>query len=142
MNHGHFHGHGNRKELKTMTLKEFANVDSFYRDLDSGRELKYHEYMNRIITHLGLQNIKQYIPFSIDYLKVKLEDDYNFNNTKMISWDRAAGFITRKGDVMYLGGGITDLFFQNGITTFSCAEGVSVLKNAARMLCEKKGNNE
>lgn len=125
-----------------MTLKEFANVDSLYRDFDSGRELKYHEYMNRIITHLGIENIKPYIPYSIDFLKVKFEDDHNFNNTKMIAWERAAGFISHKADVTYIGGGITNLFFENGINTFSLSDGVSVLKNAARMLCEMEGNNE
>lgn len=131
-----------QKGSKNMNLKQFANVDSFLRDLDTGEDVLYNEYMARVIDKLGIENIKPYIPFSVDFLKKKLKYDCHFNNTKMISWDRAAGFITRKGDVKYIGGGITNLFFQNGIDTFSCSDGVSVLKNAARMLCEMEGNNE
>ena len=125
-----------------MTLQEFANVDSFYRDLDSGKELKYHEYMNRIIIHLGLENIKPYIPYSISFLKGKLKEDIHLNNTSISNWDRAAGFIDRGSRFIAMHDGITNLFRRNGITSYSCAEGVCILKEAARILIEMEGSNE
>ena len=58
-----------------MTLKAFAGVDSFYRDIETEREISHTEYMHRIIDKLGLENIARYIPFDIDYLKEKLKKD-------------------------------------------------------------------
>lgn len=125
-----------------MDLKQFANLDSLYRDLDTGREIPYEEYMQRVIDKLGIENIAPYIPFSIPFLKEKFKKDYYFNNTNLISWERAAGFLTShfKADVTYIGMGIGSLFLLNGINVFSCSDGVSVLKSAARMLCEMEGN--
>ena len=37
-----------------MNLKQFANVDSFYRDLDTGMEISWHDYMSRVIGKLGI----------------------------------------------------------------------------------------
>lgn len=38
-----------------MTLKEFANVDSFYRDKTTGKEIEWHEYMGRVIKNSVLK---------------------------------------------------------------------------------------
>lgn len=129
-----------------MDLKEFANVDSTYRDLDTGMEVPWRNYMHRIITKLGINNVKRYLPFNIEYLKEKFQQDVYFNNTPIESWDYATGFIPyidRKTKTQQykqtstsfdLGG----LFVKNGITCFSPSEGVSVLKETARILCEGK----
>lgn len=127
-----------------MNLRQFANVDSFCRDLDTGKEVPYREYMRRVINQLGLENVKRYLPFDIEFLKEKFEEDVYFNNTPIQAWDYAAGFIpyidkktkTREykqtSTLFDLGG----LFVKNGITCFSPSDGVSVLKTAARILCE------
>lgn len=125
-----------------MNLKQFANVDSLYRDLDTGQEVPWHDYMRRVIDKLGLDNIKPYIPYDIEYLKGKLGEDVNLNNTNMAEWDCAAGYvsyinrITKTEEYKCLQGGLGNLFVSKGITCFSPSEGVSVLKNAARILCE------
>ena len=127
-----------------MNLKQFANVDSMYRDLDTGLEVPWDEYMSCIIEKLGLENIKPYIPFDLDYLKEKLKTDIHLNNTKMYMWDRAAGFDFHPNghynpdmtpQQAWRGWGIAHLYRQNGITTYSCSDGVCILKTAARMLC-------
>ena len=120
-----------------MNLKEFANVDSLYRDLDTRREISWHEYMGRVIYKLGIENIKPYIPFHPEYLVVALAEDIHLNNTDMRKWNEAAGYyVSRNGaNVVYVGGGISSLFLHNGITCFSLSDGVCVLKEAARMLC-------
>lgn len=130
-----------------MTLKEFASVDSFYRDIETKREISHTEYMHRIIDKLGLENIARYIPFDINYLKEKFKRDKNFNNTTMQAWDVAAGFIpqiNRKTHTLEYNqahSGLAYLFTSNGITCFSVSEGVSVLKETARILCERENKN-
>lgn len=130
-----------------MDLKKFANVNAYYKDLDTGREITWNEYMSRVIGKLGLENIKPYIPFPLDLLKEKLKKDIHLNNTSMAMWDRAAGFsFYSKGfpnphktaDEAHIGGGITALYHRNGITTYSCSEGVCILKEAARRLIENE----
>lgn len=130
-----------------MTLKEFAGVDSFYRDIETKREISHTEYMHRIIDKLGLENIARYIPFDIDCLKEKYKRDKHFNNTAMQVWDVAAGFIphinrkTHTLEYNYAHDGLAYLFIDNRITCFSVSEGVSVLKEAARILCGRENGN-
>lgn len=124
-----------------MNLKEFANVDSFYRDIDTGTEIPHHDFMRRVIDKLGLENIKPYIPYDIAYLQEKLKEDVYLNNTSLHEWDNAAGFQptlnrrTQTMDYVYHCNGLSSLFVSNGITSFAPSEGVCVLKEAARMLC-------
>ena len=127
-----------------MTLKAFAGVDSFYRDVETEREISHTEYMHRIIDKLGLENIARYIPFDIDYLKEKLKKDKNFSDTEIQAWDVAAGFIpqinrkTHTLEYNHSHSGLAYLFINNRITCFSVSEGVCVLKEAAKILCERE----
>lgn len=124
-----------------MNLKQFANVDSLYRDLDTGEEILWHDYMGRVIEKLGIENIKPYIPFGLDYLKEKLKEDIHLNNTDMRYWDYATGCIpiinvkTKVQTWRHTGYGIGGLFIDNGITCYSPSDGVCVLKEVARRLC-------
>lgn len=130
-----------------MTLKAFAGVDSFYRDFETEREISHTEYMHRIIDGLGIENIARYIPFDIDYLKEKFKRDKHFNNTVIQAWDIAAGFIpwiNRKTHTLEYNQsyrGLACLFINNRITCFSVSEGVCVLKEAAKILCERENKN-
>lgn len=126
-----------------MTLKEFANITPMFKDVDTGTEVSYEEYMCRVIDKLGLENIAHYIPFDIDYLKEKLKKDKYFNNTQLQAWDAAAGFIphisksTHTLNYSHVHNGLAYLFIANRITCFSVSDGVCVLKEAARILCEE-----
>lgn len=110
-----------------MTLKEFANVNSFYKDLDNGNKLEWREYMARIINKLGIENIKPYIPYSIAFLKNSIsKGDVHFNDTTdLMRWDIMAERIVY-------------LLRCNRITCFSLSERVCILKETARILCERK----
>lgn len=126
-----------------MNLKQFANVDSLYRDLDTGQEVPWRDYMRRVIGKLGLENIKPYIPYDIEYLKEKLKEDVHLNNTNMTEWDCAAGYVSYINMITKTKeyhkrpqGGLGNLFVRNGITCFAPSDGVCVLKEAARILCE------
>lgn len=124
-----------------MNLKEFANVDSFNRDLDTGEEISWHDYMGRVIEKLGIENIKRYIPFNLVYLKEKLKEDIHLNNIDIRYWDYATGCIpvintkTKVQTWHHTRYGLGGLFIANGITCFSPSDGVCVLKEAAKRLC-------
>lgn len=108
-----------------MTLKDFANVDSLYRDKFTREPVEWHDYMARVIGELGLENIKPYIPFDLNLVREKLKTDEHLNNLRLKDWDNAAN-------------NLSYLFIRKGITMFSLSERVCVLKEAARMLCENK----
>lgn len=110
-----------------MNLKQFANVDSMYRDLDTGQEVPWHCYMRRVIDKLGLDNIKPYIPYEIDYLKEKLKEDVHLNNTQLQRWDEAGGFCLHHGEAYYTASGlqsfsdVTELRVSAHLMVFACS---------------------
>lgn len=120
-----------------MTFREFANVNTFYKDLDTGQEVPWREYMGRVIGKLGIENIKQYIPYDLDVLKEKFKFDVHFNNTNLQAWEEASGFWYRKGNLEFMSTGLSVLLRRNKITCFSSSECVSLLKETARLLCEQ-----
>ena len=127
-----------------MDIKEFANVDSFYRDKTTGNEVEWREYMGRVVKKLGIENIKPYIPYSIEVLKKLFDEgDVHFNNTSMERWDRAGGFIpyiNRRSKTMEyqkVPSGLANLLCSNGINCWSPSDMVCILKETARILCEE-----
>ena len=125
-----------------MNLKQFANVDSFLRDLDTGMQIPHEEYMTRVIEKLGLNNIKLYIPVSVGLIREKLKEDKHLNNIPLSLWDEAAGYISyinrnTKTKEFMRRHGLCDLLIRNGITCFSVSECVSILKEAAREVCDE-----
>ena len=130
-----------------MNLKEFANVDSLYRDLNTGQEVEWHDYMARVIGKLGAENIKPYIPYPLSYLKEKLKDDIHLNNTEITRWDFAGGFIshispkTKVKVFSFAKSGLAYFLAQNGVTCMSPSECVCILKETARILIKKEETN-
>ena len=128
-----------------MNIEEFANVDNFYRDKISGKEVEWREYMVRVVNKLGINNIKPYIPYSMYILKKLFsEGDVHFNNTNLERWDEAGGFRqiyncrTKTIEFLRMSSGLTCLLHRNGITCYSPSETVCILKEAARILCEEE----
>ena len=108
-----------------MNCKEFAGVDSCYRDVRTGIELEWKEYMARVINKIGVNNIAPYIPFELESVREALKSDEHLNNLPLRQWDIAAEQM--KG-----------LLHRNGITTYSLSERVCILKETARMLYRGK----
>lgn len=104
-----------------MNLKEFAGVDSYNRDIHTGREIGWHDYMSRIISKIGVKHIEPYIPFEASDIREALKTDENLNNLPLYKWDYAAKYMT-------------NLLHRNGITTYSLSERVCILKETARIL--------
>lgn len=124
-----------RKEDFNITLKEAVGVRVDV-DVKTGQKLSHSEVYGRIIDYLGgLDVVGAYIPFPIEELRKKIKEDQWLNNTPMGAWDRAAGFVCRGPNCSLVGGGLWNLYRKRGITSASCSDGVSLLKEAARQLC-------
>lgn len=129
-----------------MTLDEAIGIKYKMYDAKTGGEVNLSEWCNRAIEFLGgLSEVAQFIPFSEEVLREKLEEDPDLNNTPLSTWDKAAGFQCGTGTNSWrqeyhcslVCGGIWELYEKCGITSASCADGVCILKEAARMLVER-----
>ena len=119
-----------------MTLEQACGIVCNTIDKRTGRELDHREIYARYIDYLGgLDNVKQYIPIPLKELQKAYKKDKLFNNTGLGLWQNAAGFTA--GDPVCFFGGIWMLYKQNDIDVASCAQGVCILKEAARMLIER-----
>lgn len=122
-----------------MTINEAIGIDLFGRDAKTGEVVSWEGEIQRKIAYLGgAEAIAPYIPFPLPVLVEKLKIDPNLNNTSLREWDLAAGFkdISFSTNLAFVRGGIWELYGKKGITSASCAEGVSILKTAAQMLIE------
>lgn len=122
-----------------MTINEAIGIDLFGRDAKTGEVVSWEGEIQRKIAYLGgAEAIAPYIPFPLPVLAEKLKIDPNLNNTSLREWDLAAGFkdISFSTNLAFVRGGIWELYGKKGITSASCAEGVSILKTAAQMLIE------
>ena len=71
--------------------------------------------------------------YNLERLKKEFEKDRHMNGTRIEEWDKAAGFICKYGNAMYVGSMLTALYRRIGVDTFSCSDGVCILKCCARM---------
>lgn len=121
-----------------MTISEVTGIHQCNIDKATGKTLSHRERFTRYIDYLGgLDAVKPYIPFELDYLAPKYREDPLLNNTPILIWDNAAGFYCSKLDAIPTYGGLWNLYRQHGINTASCATGVCILKEAAAILCER-----
>lgn len=125
-----------------MTLKEAIGIHMGNIDTKAGKNLALSHseifYVRAIGFLGGLDEVARYVPFPVEVLCEKLKRDPHLNNTEMSRWDAASGFVCRGGDYKFVGGGIWNLYRRHGITSASCAEGVCILKEAARRLVERE----
>lgn len=104
-----------------MTLKQFANVDAHLFDKATKRQISYEEYLKRIVTRLGAERVKLCVPFSKRELEEAYTKDTEFRTLHSYLWEQAK---------------IATLFLESGITTFSSADRLAVLKYAAKLICK------
>ena len=125
-----------------MNLKEAVGVTNLYIDKETGKEVGHREFYSRVIEFLGgLDAVIPFIPFSLTAIKEALPKDEHLNNLSIRRWDEASGFSFdgRYGRRLLTGGGIVHLYNRAKITAFSNADGVCILKEAARQWAEREG---
>lgn len=126
-----------------MTFSEFIGIRSADVDVETGRRMPHREIYARAIERFGgLDEVWRYVPYKdVDWLRKKAKENPYFNNTDMTPWDFASGFVCHEGYVIPTGGGLWRLYRRHGIDSASNAEGVCLLKEAARLMCERGGES-
>lgn len=102
-------------------------------------DIPHEERYGAIVKAIGYEDVKKCIPFSIEQLKEAYEGDKHFNNLPMKKWDLAGGFTGWPSRADYVGSTLTRLYGRIGVDTFSCSDGVCILKCCARMWIEEEG---
>ena len=122
-----------------MTFSEAINIKSANIDTITGEKISHKEIYTRAINLFGgLDAVIPYIPFSLSAIKTALKTDEYLNNLSMDRWDHASGFMCCRGDVTFIGGGVWNLYRKAGIHAASNAQGVCLLKEAARQWAERE----
>lgn len=98
----------------------------------------YKEKMQFLINYLGYEQVKSCIPYTLAEIKNALPKDEYLNNLSIIKWDNAAGFVQECGQCKFIGSKLINLYRKKGITAFSCSDGVSILKECARLWANEK----
>lgn len=91
------------------------------------------EKYEAIVKAIGYEDVKRCIPYNLERLKKEFEKDKYMNGTRIEEWNKAAGFICKYGNAKYVGSMLTALYRRIGVDTFSCSDGVCILKCCARM---------
>ena len=127
-----------------MTLEEAIGVHHGDVDNKTGERISHEEKYDRIIEFLGgLDVVSQFIPFSDKQIDVAMESEKGLSSLRLKDWDWAAGYSTNSfGGCTRHGGGLWYLYHDHGITCASCSEGVCILKEAARLLWERRHEQE
>ncbi len=129
-----------------MTIQEAVGVRNGDVDVKTGQKLSHSEIYGRAIEYLGgLDEVAKFLPFPMDLIRQKYAEDPNLNNLSIHAWDRAAGFEThttyaysQREECRLIRTGICMLYARHKITSFSCSDGVCILKEAARRLVENE----
>ena len=127
-----------------MTFNEFIGVRNANIDIETGVELP-HQYIYRraIMRFGGLGAIKLFIPFSLEEIKKALaKEDEHLNTLDMRKWDNASGFYCQGSECRIAPSPIWNLYREHHVTSASCSQGVCLLKEAARMLAERRKAND
>lgn len=119
-----------------MTINDLANVRNADVDNTTGKRISHSEKYQRIIKALGYEDVKKCIPYTIDQIKKALPQDKHLNNLPIKEWDVASGVYVSNSPgarPIITGSPLTVLYRKAGVTSFSQSNGVSILKEAARM---------
>ena len=103
-----------------------------------------------IIDKLGIDKIKPYIPFGMNVLMHCYldEGDVKFDKADIRVWENASGYDRtlhvdkRIFDCNINNYGLEYLLHHNGIKNTTLSQRVDILKEAARILCERKINKQ
>lgn len=110
--------------------------------ITSNTNINHREKYGKIVKLIGLDNFKELMPEEPDVLAEKLEQDSALNNIKLSRWNAIAGtyaYIDKSGKQLYMqtDSKLKRLLYRQGITCYSPAELVSILKEAAAEIVEE-----
>lgn len=110
-----------------MTFREFCG--------DGSHREQYHRAIQKLG---GLEAVIPFIPFSHKNIVRALQDgDEHLNSLPLAAWDSASGFVSRNANVFAVGSELWSLLASFDITSYSNAQLVCLLKEAAREWAEE-----
>ena len=104
------------------------------------KDASFDEKYDFLIKEIGLQTLRSWIPVSDEELKEAYAKDEHLNSIQLKLWDRWVGARVGLASVSWNPYSLRTLIKEKtGVTTFSLAECVSLLKQTARRSIEQKG---
>lgn len=118
-----------------MTIGELANCNHLYVDNTTGKDIGHQAFYERIIVALGKNAVLACIPYDrAEVTRALKNGDKHLNTLPLQAWDVAGGFICRNGQTRALTHSpLKSLLARAGVTSYSPADGVCILKCAAIM---------
>lgn len=115
------------------------NIESFMGLRPQGRfDYGHSTYYRMVIEKLGYDAVCKCIPFTEEDCASALKTDEHLNNLPLKSWEIASGFVCYGANVSHIGSQLTALYKANGIDTYSCSDGVCILKECAKWREERR----
>ncbi|MCM1295861.1 MAG: hypothetical protein NC311_09995 [Muribaculaceae bacterium] len=100
--------------------------------------ISHNEKYKRYLGHIGLENVRPYLPAGIPELARAYVEDRDFNTIPLPRWEKAAGYSGRRDSQGQQpetpAGPFPRMLARAGITLFSSSECVCLLKHAAEQL--------
>ena len=124
-----------------MTFSEFIGIKCADLDIETGEKMEHRAIYQRAVERFGgLEAIKPLIPFGLEEIKKAITNgDEHLNTLPIKEWDFASGFVTYKGECKPMfNAPMWKLYWEHGVTSASNAQGVCLLKEAARMWAEEE----
>lgn len=104
------------------------------------KNASFEEKYDFLIDKIGLRILRSWIPISDEQIKEAYEKDKNLNNITLKDWDRWAGAKASPTSVSWKPYSLRTLVAERtGVTTFSLAECVCLLKQTAIRSIKQKG---
>lgn len=104
------------------------------------KDMSFEEKYDFLIDGLGFKMLRTWIPVSDESIKEAYAKDKNLNNIPLEDWDRWAGAKASPTNVSWKPYSLRTLVAERtGVTTFSLAECVCLLKQTAIRSIKQKG---
>ncbi|WP_314021393.1 hypothetical protein [Mogibacterium diversum] len=104
------------------------------------KNASFEEKYDFLIDKIGLRILRSWIPISDESIKETYAKDKNLNNIPLEDWDRWTGASATPTDVSWKPYNLRTLIAEKtGVTTFSLAECVCLLKQTATRSIKQKG---
>lgn len=104
------------------------------------KDASFEERYDFLIHKIGLKRLREWIPVSDKALKEAYAKDKNLNNIPLKMWDSWAGATAYRTNVVWDRINLrTQVKLKTGVTTFSLAECVCLLKQTAIRSIKQKG---
>lgn len=122
--------------MATVTINDALGITRKEKD-----ELGHHGYYQMVVNFLDYDKVRECVPFTLEEIKEAFPKDEHLNNLPMRKWDWASGFNvwTSKWEqfVQPTYSPLRGIMRAKGINCYSCAEGVCILKECARLMVKE-----